>query len=187
MVRTATVKQIEKPHLTVKAQTLATLAAVVTAVAIPQLLHVIGAVSGIGTVLGEVFLPMHFPILLVGLLAGPYAGAVSGLLGPAVSFALSGMPGHVMLPFMMIELCVYGLSAGILRDVKIPVVAKVLVSQVSGRAVRAVAMLISIYALGLHSVRVEVIWMSAVTGIFGLLLQWIFLPFVVNHIQNKCK
>jgi len=27
-----------------------------------------------------------------------------------VSFALSGMPGIAMLPFMMLELCVYGLA-----------------------------------------------------------------------------
>ena len=50
---------------------------------------------------------MHLPIILVGLLAGPYAGLVSGALGPLCSFALSDMPGLVMLPFMMIELAVY--------------------------------------------------------------------------------
>lgn len=50
--------------------------------------------------LAKPFLPMHLPIILVGLLAGPYAGAIAGLLGPLASFALSGMPGIAMLPFM---------------------------------------------------------------------------------------
>lgn len=187
MVKTVVVKRMEKPSLTVKTQTIAALAAIVAAVAVPQLFHVMGAVSGLGTSLGETFLPMHLPILLVGLLVGPYAGAVSGLLGPMASFALSGMPGPAMLPFMMIELCAYGLFAGLLRDVKMPVVAKVLIAQVSGRAIRAAAILISIYALGLENVQASVIWMSVVNGIFGLVLQWALLPLVVYRIENRNK
>ena len=105
---TAILKSSTKSGLSVKAQTLATIAAIVGAVAVPQIFHVLGRVSGLGTALGETFLPMHLPIILVGLLAGPYAGAIAGLLGPLASFALAGMPGIVMLPFMMIELCEIG-------------------------------------------------------------------------------
>ena len=94
------IQTMEKPHLSVKAQTLAALAAIIGAVAVPQVFHVLGAASGLGTSLGEAFLPMHLPIILVGLLAGPYAGAIAGLLGPLASFALSGMPGAAMLPFI---------------------------------------------------------------------------------------
>ena len=99
----------------VKVQALATLAAIIGAVAIPQIFHVVGAISGLGTGLGEAFLPMHLPIILVGLLAGPYAGAIAGAFGPLVSFALSGMPGLAMLPFMVNVLAAYGLFAGLLR------------------------------------------------------------------------
>jgi LytS/YehU family sensor histidine kinase len=180
-------KTMYKPKLTVKVQALATLAAVVAAVALPQLFHVMGAMSGLGTALGEVFLPMHLPIILVGLLAGPYAGAVSGLLAPAVSYALSGMPTSVMLPFMMIELCIYGLSAGLLREVKMPAILKVLLAQVAGRAVRAAAILLSVYALGNQSVNVAVIWRSIPVGIFGLALQWTLLPLIVYRVENLKK
>ena len=38
----------------------------------------------------------------------PAAGALS----PAVSFALTGMPRPALLPFMVLELAVYGLCAG---------------------------------------------------------------------------
>lgn len=113
MTNTMTLKTMEKPRLSVKVQTLATIAAIVGAVAVPQIFHVLGAVLGLGTGLGESFLPMHLPILLVGLLAGSYAGAAAGMFGPLVSFAFSGMPGIAMLPFMMLELCVYGLAAGL--------------------------------------------------------------------------
>ena len=42
---------------------------------LPQAFHVFG--QGVGMA----FLPMHLPIILAGLLAGPYVGAIAGLLG----------------------------------------------------------------------------------------------------------
>lgn len=183
----AYVKTMEKPRLSVKTQTVAAIVAIVGAVAVPQLFHAVGAVSGLGTALGETFLPMHLPIILVGLLAGPYAGAISGLLGPLCSFALSGMPGIAMLPFMMIELCAYGLFAGLLRKVKLPTVVKVLGVQIGGRAVRAAAILLSVYVFGNQAVSVAVIWQSIRTGLFGLLLQWALIPLLVYRVENLKK
>lgn len=182
-----TVKILEKKRLSIKTQTLATIGAIIAAVAIPQLFHLMGAMSGLGTALGEAFLPMHLPIILVGLLAGPYAGAVAGLLSPLVSFSLSGMPGAAMLPFMMIELCVYGLVSGILRNVNIPTIVKVLTAQFAGRTVRAIAILVSVYVLGNETVSVSIIWMSVVTGIFGLALQWALIPLAVYRVENISK
>lgn len=184
MTNTKALKSMTKPHLSVKAQVIATIAAIVGAVAVPQIFHLLGAVSGLGTALGETFLPMHLPIILVGLLAGPYAGAVAGLVGPLASFALSGMPGAVMLPFMMIELCAYGLFAGLLRNVKMPTLAKVLIAQVAGRATRAVAILISVFAFGNESINISVIWMSIGVGIFGIVLQWALLPLITYRVEN---
>lgn len=184
---TTITKVMDKPRLSIKTQTLATIAAIVGAVAVPQLFHVLGAVSGIGTALGETFLPMQLPIILVGLLAGPFAGAISGLIGPLLSFALSGMPGVVMLPIMMIELCAYGLFAGLLRNSKIPTIGKILIVQISGRVVRAAAILLAVYAFGNESIRVASIWMSISTGIFGLALQWAFLPLIVYRVENLKK
>ncbi len=181
------IKTIERPRLSVKVQTIATLAAIVGAVAVPQVFHLLGAASGLGTSLGEAFLPMHLPIILVGLLAGPYAGAIAGLLGPLASFALSGMPGIVMLPFMMIELCGYGLAAGLLRNTKLPTFGKVVIAQIAGRAVRAVAILAAVYLLGNESVRVASIWTSIATGLFGIALQWVLLPLIVYRVENLKK
>lgn len=181
---TAALKSEVKPRLSVKAQTLATVAAIIGAVVIPQIFHALGAISGLGTTLGEAFLPMHLPIILVGLLAGPYAGAIAGVLGPVASFALSGMPMAAMLPFMMIELGAYGLFAGLLRGVKIPTTVKVIAVQIAGRAVRAIAVLLAVYAFGNKSVRVDSIWLSLGTGIFGLVLQWVLLPLIVYRVEH---
>lgn len=174
-----------KEKLSIKAQTLYTVGAMIAAVALPQLFHVMGAMSGLGTALGETFLPMHLPIILVGLLAGPYAGAVSGLASPLISFALTGMPSAVMLPFMMIELCIYGLCAGLLRDSKLPAVVKVVITQVTGRAVRAVAILLAIYVFRNTALNVAVIWNSIAAGVFGLALQWALIPPLVYYIEHR--
>lgn len=184
---TGFVKTAGKARLSAKAQTLATLAAIAGAVVVPQFFHAAGAALGVGTALGETLLPMHLPIIMVGLLAGPCAGAISGLLGPVASFALSGMPGAAMLPFMMIELCAYGLVAGFFRNVKTPALAKVVLAQIAGRAVRAAAVLIAVYALGNESVRVASIWMSVRVGLYGIALQWILLPLMVSGVERLNK
>lgn len=169
----------------VRVQALATLAAIAGAVAIPQIFHVVGAISGMGTGLGEVFLPMHLPIILVGLLAGPYAGAIAGAFGPLVSFALSGMPGLAMLPFMVIELAAYGLIAGLLRTANMPTIAKVLLVQVGGRVVRAAAILFAVGVLGNTPVAVATIWMSVLAGLPGLILQWGLIPLIMFWVEHR--
>lgn len=178
---------LTKTKLSVKKQALAAIIAVIAAVALPQLFHVMGRVSGLGTALGETFLPMHLPILLVGLIAGPYAGAAAGILSPLVSFGLTGMPGSAMLPFMMIELCAYGLISGLLLSVKLPCIVKVLIAQIGGRAVRAAAILVSVYAIGNDSISSAVIWNSIIIGIFGLALQWTLIPLVMYRLNNKAS
>ena len=184
MTNTMILKTMEKPRLSVKVQTMATIAAIAGAVAVPQIFHVLGAAFGLGTGLGESFLPMHLPILLVGLLAGPYAGAAAGMFGPLVIFALSGMPGVAMLPFMMLELCIYGLAAGLLRNVKLPVVVKVLLAQTAGRIVRAAAILVAVYGFGSESIPLASIWLSIAAGIYGIVLQWALLPAIVHCVER---
>lgn len=173
-----------KPRLSAKMQTISAIIAIISAVALPQIFHVMGAVSGLGTALGETFLPMHLSIILVGLLAGPYAGAASGLVTPLISFALTGMPNSVMLTFMMIELCVYGLTSGALRNIKMPSIAKVLIAQTAGRAVRALAILGAVYVLEVSAPPVSIIWTSVSVGIFGLALQWSLIPLILYRIEN---
>lgn len=173
--------------LSVKKQTLAAVIAVFAAVALPQVFHVMGRMSGMGTALGEAFLPMHLPILLVGLIAGPYAGAAAGILSPLISFGLTGMPGSVMLPFMMIELFAYGLISGLMRNAKLPCIAKVLIAQLGGRVVRGAAILISVYAIGNENISAAIIWNSIITGIFGLALQWSLIPLLIYRLNNNKK
>lgn len=187
MANTTVANVFQKSRLSVKAQTLAALAAIAAAVAVPQLFHTLGAVSGLGTALGEAFLPMQLPIILAGLLAGPYAGLIAGAFGSLASFALSGMPGAAMLPFMMIELACYGLSAGLLANTKLPLIGKVLASQLIGRIARAAAIFTAVYAFGSESIHVSIIWKSIMTGLPGLVLQWSLLPLILFWVENRKK
>ncbi|NLF21012.1 MAG: ECF transporter S component [Clostridiaceae bacterium] len=59
---------------------------------------------------GQIFLPMHLPVLLAGLLAGPGWGMVAGILTPLISTWITGMPpiGPILFA-MLFELAAYGL------------------------------------------------------------------------------
>lgn len=70
-------------------------------VVLPMAFHALGS--------GTVFLPMHVPVLLCGLVCTWPYGVVCGLLGPLLSSVLTGMPAAAVLPSMMAELAVYGL------------------------------------------------------------------------------
>ena len=164
-------RRADLPKLSLTTKAAATLLAIAAAVALPQLFHVIGAVSGQGTAL-----PMHLPIIFVGLIAGPAVGAIAGAAAPLVSFLLSGMPMLAMLPLMMIELCAYGLVAGLLRSVRLPGLVKVIVAQLAGRVVLTVATAIAVFAFG-SSNAIAVTWTSDLAaGLPGLALQWALIP-----------
>lgn len=178
-------KSLGAAQVSIRIQALAAAVSVVAAVALPQILHVVGAGFGLGSTLGEMLLPMHLPIILVGLLAGPWAGASAGFLAPLVSFALTAMPGRAMLPFIVIELCVYGLVAGLLRTSSMPNLGKVVIVQISGRAIRAAAILLAVMVLGVSSVPVSVIWTSISVGVFGLALQWVLIPAILRWVVKQ--
>lgn len=176
---------LTRRRFSIKIQAAAAAVAVVAAVALPQIVHLGGAALGVGSMVGEMLLPMHLPVLLVGFLVGPWAGAAAGLLAPLVSFGLTGMPGLAMLPFIVIELFIYGLAAGLLRTASIPSLGKVLAAQVAGRLVRAGAILLAVLALGISSVPVSVIWTSISVGIYGLILQWILIPVILHWVEKQ--
>lgn len=143
---------------------------------LPEIFHLLGIWSGTGASLGSSLLPMHLTVILSGFLFGPFVGAFVGLVSPLLSYLISGMPNLVNLPFMAIELGVYGLTAGLLSRTKLNSFLSLLIVQLSGRAVRAIAVLIAFYGLGLTGVAPASIYLSIAAGAFGILLQWALIP-----------
>ena len=184
----------------VKVQSLAAVLAVIAAVALPQIFHLGGAALGLGPALGQTLLPMHLPVLLVGLLAGPYAGVATGALAPVVSFALTGMPMAPMVPFMVIELASYGLVAGLLRGVSLPFgsaastlpspiewLVKLLGAQIAGRLIDALAIGVAVALLGNTTMTVASVWAAVLTGLPGLVLQWIAIPAIMFAVDRASR
>ena len=173
--------------LSVSMQAMLTVVTIVAAVVVPQAFHWIGIVSGSGTAPGIAFSPMHFPIIIAGLLAGPYVGAIAGLLGPVVSHFISSMPSGVQLPLMMIELLGYGLSAGLLRNVKMPTILKTVIVMLAGRVLRMLACMVVFYILGNTKVAPFGIWLSIPSCLPGIVLQLVLIPLFVYRVENAKK
>lgn len=70
---------------------------------------------------GRVFLPMHLPTFIAGLVLGPLAGLIVGAGSPILSALITGRPTVPYLIPMIPELTTYGVVAGLLR----PVLARV--------------------------------------------------------------
>jgi hypothetical protein len=85
------------------------IALVGTAIALPVAAHLLRAPV-------RYLLPMHWTIILAGLIYGWRAGALAGLVVPSFSFLLSGMPLPNVLPSMTVELVIYGSTTGVLRE-----------------------------------------------------------------------
>lgn len=161
------------------------LAAIAASVILPQLFHAIGAISGTGNAVGTALLPMHIPVILAGFIGGPAVGLIAGIFSPIVSFAISSMPAAALLPYMAIELGVYGLTAGLLSKVKLNSFAKLVIVQLTGRAARALAVIAAIYIFGNTVLTAASIAEFITAGLFGIILQWAFIPFAVNKIKEN--
>ncbi len=170
-----------------KSKSITAALAVAAALALPQVFHAVGMASGTGNLLGSAFLPMHLPVLLAGLLGGPLAGLVAGTASPILSFAISGMPAAAVLPFMVLELAVYGLAGGLLCKTRLPVFVKLLIAQLAGRAARAAAVVAAIYLLGSETVQLASIWTMVTTGLPGILLQWALIPLLLYRMEGLKK
>ena len=149
---------------------------VAAAVVLPQVCHMVGRLCGWGTALGEMLLPMHLPVMLAGMIGGPVTGLVCGAAAPLISFSLTAMPKLAMLPFMTVELAMYGLSAGLFRRTKLPVLGQVVLTQLVGRLARAAVLAVAIYACGFTGLPISVVWTSVYAGLAGILIQWAVLP-----------
>ena len=156
----------------------------------------LGAAIGADTAIGEKYLPMHLPVIFVGLLIGAYTGSLTGLIAPLVSFALTGMPAKPMLPFMMIELFGYGFAAGIIKNIinteevgavksLVGNAIKVFLVQVSGRALRAIAILFSFHVLGNKAIKPIIITKSISAGVVGIVIQLVAIPILLFSRDNN--
>ncbi|MEG2286998.1 MAG: ECF transporter S component, partial [Ruthenibacterium sp.] len=129
---------------------------------------------------GGIFLPMHIPVLLCGLVCGWQYGLACGVLAPLLSSLITGMPPAAFLPGMLCELAVYGLVSGLLlyyvhtghttADLYLALIGAMLAGRFTYGVLNA-----AIFRAGAYSMQ---LWLTAafVTGLPGILVQLLFLP-----------
>lgn len=157
-------------------------------IVLPQIFHLTGIPE-----VGSVFLPMHIPVLLSGFLLGPVFGTIIGILSPAVNYLITGMPTLFRLPFMIGELMIYGLVSGLmfntlkLKKIKFGEIISLITAMLAGRLFYAVMLLVATKFFKIECGGVIVAVNATVTGIYGIVLQFVTIPPIVYAIKNKTE
>jgi len=133
---------------------------------------------------GSIFLPMHIPVLLCGLLCGPLYGLICGAAAPLLSSLITGMPPMAILPGMLCELAVYGLITGVLIGVipaknrLVSIYCALIGAMLAGRIVSGLLNAL-IFRAGKYSLQM---WLTAgfVTAVPGIVIQLIAIPVIVT-------
>lgn len=136
---------------------------------------------------GPTFLPMHIFVLTAGLVFGWRTGLIVGSLTPLASYVVSGMPGVAVLPQIIIELSVYGMVAGLLREkFNLRISWALLGAMIAGRLAMLLAVL-AIYAiigrvfspLGPETGPFLAVWAAIKLSWPGIVIQLASIPVVV--------
>lgn len=167
-----------KTKITVKSLLAAGIVAL--AVLLPQLVHIAAGAQG-----GAQWLPMYLPVLLGGCLLGWRWGLGIGVLSPLISFAVTSLFGNAMpaaarLPYMVAELAVFAAVSGLFSE-KIAgngwmAFPAVLLAAVSGRAT---FLLLAAVFQSVSPLSAATAWAQIQTGLVGLVLQAVLVPFIV--------
>jgi len=133
---------------------------------------------------GATYLPMHFFIFAAAFTCGWQAGVIVGLLTPFASYLVSGMPALTILPQVAIEVTVYGLLAGLLRQrFNLRVAWSLLGAMIGGRLALLITVFIvqavtgNIYSpLGATATPLSAVWNTVAQSWPGMLTQLVLIP-----------
>ncbi|MDH4157600.1 MAG: ECF transporter S component [candidate division Zixibacteria bacterium] len=139
---------------------------------------------------GRIFLPMHIPVLLAGFLIGPVGGLLVGLLAPALSHLLTGMPPTYAVPLMSLELPIYGLIAGLCYDrLRLNIYISLIAAMLLGRVMFGLGLVV--LGLFMDLPYSAVAYFSAggavVTGLPGIAVQVVLIPVVVAAVKRTSR
>lgn len=137
---------------------------------------------------GNIFLPMHIPVLVCGFICGPLYGLLVGLLTPLISHLIFSMPSTMMLGQMLVELSIYGLCQGILSKVikiknqMINIYVILIISMLIGRIAYGLTNAL-IFKVGSYSLN---IWLASafITSLPGIIIQLLTVPLIINAIRK---
>jgi len=137
---------------------------------------------------GRIFLPMHIPVLLCGVLCGFPYGLLCGMITPLLSSLLTGMPPAAMLPSMFCELAAYGAVSSLLMRyapakksyarIYISLIGAMLFGRVFYGILNAL-----IFSAGNYSMQM---WLTVafITALPGVAIQIVVIPAIVLVLQK---
>lgn len=152
--------------------------------------------SGGDTNVAALISPMHFPVLLAGILCGPWLGLICGAMAPLISFLTSGRPPfpNGLIP-MLCELAAYGFLTGMLRRVflknpktnRFASIIALVLAMIGGRLVNAIVGAIIIAVGG--EVNFFVSLGTKLLGNFtstwvGIIVQLVLIPAILFALQK---
>ena len=162
------------------------MAALFTAIGVvlPQAFHMIPNA-------GSIILPMHLPILICGMVAGGFYGAIAGALTVSLSILINGMPPLFPIGVCMIaELAVYGLVSGVAykalgcRMNRKRTYAALIIAMLAGRAVNGLAMTAAMGMAGKAYTMQAFLMGAFVTALPGIIIQLVLIPPVVMALEK---
>ncbi len=147
---------------------------------IPYIFHVTG-------VAGQIFLPMHVPVLLCGFILGPRYGLIVGFITPLFNAVLTGMPPIYPTAFAMaFELATYGWITGWLYKIKNKnVFVSLIIAMLLGRMVSGAANYILLGFAGEKYVLTMFLMSSFVKCIWGIIIQLILVPLIIKTVETE--
>lgn len=135
---------------------------------------------------GNVFLPMHIPVLIAGYFLGPIYAAGVGVITPILSGGVTGMPPLVpVMPIMAFELCGYGLVSGLVFSKTNKVYLSLIVAMIVGRLFAVVGAFIVSLTLAPQINPTMYVVGGLTTAIPGMLIQLIFIPILIKLLMNN--
>ena len=174
---------MEKNSLSVKALVISALF-LALGIVLPQALHAIPNA-------GSVLLPMHIPVLLCGMAAGPLYGAGCGALTVLLSMLFTGMPpvfpvGGGMVAEPAASGGVSGLCSRLLRCRERPrrTYAALGTAMVAGRLVNGALMALLSLASGGSYTFTAFLAGALVTALPGIILQLVLIPPVMRALEK---
>lgn len=139
---------------------------------------------------GQIFLPMHIPVILAGFLVGPVMAALVGILTPLLSSLLTGMPPlFPMAVIMIFELGTYGFTAAVVYKKAKNIFVALIASLAAGRAAAGLTVAVLLYIFEVSSIKVlnPIVYIqgSITTGIPGIIIQLILIPAIVILLRKS--
>ena len=146
-------------------------------IALPRIFHILA-----GSTAGATFLPMHICVLIAALTLGAISSTVVAGSSVIFSYLLTGMPSLTRLPYMLIELVIYGILLSLFNK-KFNSYISLVITIILGRILYSGVLFSAVNILGLSSYGISVME-SVRMGIPGIILQLLFVP-VLAKIMNK--